>query len=304
MKRPSFQFYPGDWLQDAPLRSCSIGARGLWADMLCLMHQGSPYGYLKVGGKVILPANLARMCGVTPEEAEGYLEELETAEVFSRDAEGCIFSRRMVRDEKIRESRAAGGIKGGNPALMKRREGSDKVNLAANLPPTPSSSSSSSSSTPIPPAAAAAPSPGRRKRKDNLPDSDTAKRVGAMFHRRPDTPWSEKELRALDHLGPVNLDDLGIVENRYAAQWPPNGENCLRTSLLTFLNNFPGEVDRARAFEHAQNRGRPGGKGSVEPPRGEFARPFSLGPQKPQHVIDRENAARAAHESNPHLTAA
>jgi uncharacterized phage protein (TIGR02220 family) len=140
MKRPSFQFYPGDWLNDAPLRMVSIGARGLWIDMLCIMHQGSDYGHLKVNGKVILPANLARMTGTTSKECEGYLDELESAGVFSRDDEGCIFSRRMIRDEKTREARAAGGFKGGNPALM----GEKKVNLQSNLEITPSSSSSSS----------------------------------------------------------------------------------------------------------------------------------------------------------------
>ena len=46
MKRPSFQFYPGDWLRDPALRACSLAARGLWADVLCYMHQGAPYGHL------------------------------------------------------------------------------------------------------------------------------------------------------------------------------------------------------------------------------------------------------------------
>jgi hypothetical protein len=150
VKRPSFQFYPGDWLNDASLRMVSIGARGLWIEMMCLMHQGSEYGYLKVNGKVILASNLSRMVGATLSEAEGYLEELESAGVFSRDDDGCIFSRRMIRDEKIREARAAGGSKGGNPALLGKKRGleevADKDNLPPNLGITPSSSSSSSSS--------------------------------------------------------------------------------------------------------------------------------------------------------------
>ena len=142
IKRPSFQFYPGDWLNDARLRMVSVGARGLWIEMICLMHQGSEYGYLKVGGKVILNANLARMCGATLEEVEGWVNELEQVEVFSRHADGCIYSRRMIRDEEVRQARAAGGKLGGNPALKDKT----KVNLSSNLEPTPSSSSSSSSS--------------------------------------------------------------------------------------------------------------------------------------------------------------
>jgi hypothetical protein len=151
VKRPSFQFYPGDWLNDAALRMVSIAARGLWIDMICIMHQGSDYGYLKVNQKVILNSNLARMCGTTLKEVETLLAELEAAGVFSRTDDGCIFSRRMIRDEEVRKARAAGGHKGGNPALKKvsskdNNKVVDKVILRPNLRPTPSSSSSSSSS--------------------------------------------------------------------------------------------------------------------------------------------------------------
>lgn len=132
MKRPSFQFYPGDWLRDAALRSCSVEARGLWIDMICLMHEGTPYGYLKVNHKVILTSNLARMVGGCAKDVEEWIDELEQAGVFSRDADGSIYSRRMIRDEEIRVKRAAGGRLGGNPALLM------KVNLPPNLPSTPS----------------------------------------------------------------------------------------------------------------------------------------------------------------------
>ncbi len=145
MKRPSFQFYPGDWMRDTALRSCSVGARGLWMDMICLMHEGTPYGYLKVNHKVILSANLARMVGATLHDTEGWLDELRAAGVFSENDSDGIHSRRMIRDEDVRMRRAEGGVKGGNPALMPPKK--RKVNLNANLPPTPSSSSSSPSAS-------------------------------------------------------------------------------------------------------------------------------------------------------------
>lgn len=150
MKRPSFQFYPSDWLRDTALRSCSIGARGLWIDMICFMHEGAPYGHLKVGDKVILPANLARMVGETLEHVEGWLAELRQANVFDVESDGTMVSRRMIRDEAVRVARANGGKLGGNPMLL-----SGKVNLPGNhevirkdkQKTTPSSSSSSSSSS-------------------------------------------------------------------------------------------------------------------------------------------------------------
>jgi hypothetical protein len=141
MKRPSFQFYPSDWLRDTALRSCSTGARGLWIDMICFMHEGSPYGYLKVADKVILPANLARMVGETLDVVEGWLHELHEAGVYDID-NGAIFSRRMIRDEELRQKRAEGGKLGGNPNL--------KVNhvviVKDKQKSTPSSSSTSSPS--------------------------------------------------------------------------------------------------------------------------------------------------------------
>lgn len=117
-KRPAFQFYPGDWLRDTALRSCSIGARGLWIDMLCLMHEGEPYGHLKVSNKIIKVDVLARMVGESLSRVRSWLTELEEAGVYSVDDEDCIYSRRMVRDEALRDSRAAGGKEGGNPKLM------------------------------------------------------------------------------------------------------------------------------------------------------------------------------------------
>ena len=151
MKRPSFQFYPGDWLRDTALRTCSIGARGLWIDMICFMHEGNPYGHLKVNQKVILPANLAVMCGATLGDIDGWLSELSSAGVFEKTEDGTIYSRRMIRDEVIRETRAAGGKLGGNPMLKDAPKVNHEVNLDAetkvNQNPTPSSSSSSSSST-------------------------------------------------------------------------------------------------------------------------------------------------------------
>lgn len=121
-------------------------------EMLCLMHQGSQYGYLKVNHKVILTPNLARIVGATLHETEGWLNELNDAGVFSVDDDGCIFSRRMIRDEEVRMARAAGGILGGNPSLKKdNHKVGNKVNLNPNLRPTPSSSSSSSSSKNKPP---------------------------------------------------------------------------------------------------------------------------------------------------------
>jgi len=147
MKRPSFQFYPADWLRDTALRSCSTGARGLWIDMICFMHEGNPYGHLKVGNKVILPSNLAGMVGATLLDVEGWLDELHQSGVYELGEGGEIYSKRMVRDECLRNKRAEGGKLGGNPALKVNHEDNPKVEIEDKQKLTPSSSSSSSSSS-------------------------------------------------------------------------------------------------------------------------------------------------------------
>ncbi len=133
-KRPAFLFYPGDWQRDTALRSCSIAARGLWIELLAFMHDGAPYGHLCVANRSIDVSTLGRMVGASKRQVTKLLRELEAAGVFSRTQDGTIYSRRMIRDEEIRAKRAAGGMLGGNPALMKVRS---KVNHPANLSPTP-----------------------------------------------------------------------------------------------------------------------------------------------------------------------
>lgn len=110
VKRPAFQFYPKDWRSDVKLRSCSLAARGLWADLLCLMHDGDPYGTLSIDGRPIEERAAANLVGIPLTAYRRHLAELETAGVSSRTEGGVLYSRRMVRDEEVRRARAAGGV--------------------------------------------------------------------------------------------------------------------------------------------------------------------------------------------------
>jgi len=121
-RRPYMKFYTGDWMSDVALKSCSLAARGLWIDMLCLMSQGEPRGYLGVKGGdnllVNLEDKLVVYVGVNPDELKPLLEELGRLDVFSRTEDGVIYSRRMVRDEEVHQKRVRDGKSGGNPALV------------------------------------------------------------------------------------------------------------------------------------------------------------------------------------------
>ena len=142
------------------LQSCSIGARGLWIDMMCIAHECEPYGHLTVNGRPMTASQIARHVGVSQRDCERLLRELEDSGVSSSTPEGTIFSRRMVRDERTRNLRAEGGkagsvhgIKGAEHGSKGGRPAKPRGVFKPPLEPPPSSSSSSSSSknTPQPP---------------------------------------------------------------------------------------------------------------------------------------------------------
>lgn len=122
MSYPWLKFYPTDWRADPALRMCSLAARGLWIEMIALMHEAVPYGHLLISDHPPTDAQLAVLAGAPPELVTEMLGELEAARVFSRTRKGVIYSRRMVRDEKLSALAAKNGKTGGNPTLKKKTE--------------------------------------------------------------------------------------------------------------------------------------------------------------------------------------
>jgi len=117
MSQPWMKFYPSDWRADPALRSCSMPARGLWMEMICLMHEAAPRGSLVINGQQVTAKQLASLCGTGLAETRRWLGELAAAGVFSSESDGTIFSRRIRRDEEKAEKDKANGKGGGNPKL-------------------------------------------------------------------------------------------------------------------------------------------------------------------------------------------
>jgi hypothetical protein len=69
-------------------------------------------------------------------------------------------------------------------------------------------------------------------------------RVGALIKRRPTTQWSTKEIKALKEIFDFNTpeEDLVALESRYQSD-----DKYLRRELMTLLNNWNGEIDKARS---------------------------------------------------------
>jgi hypothetical protein len=115
---PWFKFYPADWNGDELLPMCSLAARGLLIELLCVMHRATPYGHLLINGKTPSDAELARLVRATsPAELKRLLAELLDRGVLSRTYDAVIYSRRMVRKAQQRAVGQETGRQGGNPKL-------------------------------------------------------------------------------------------------------------------------------------------------------------------------------------------
>lgn len=126
MADPWVRFYTSDWRADPALRMCSMAARGLWIELVCLMHEATPYGHLLVNGVSPTDAQLSVLVGAPSGQIAALLGELESAGVFSRTRAGVIYSRKLTRMAKKAATARNNGRKGGNPSLC---------NHAQNPPP-------------------------------------------------------------------------------------------------------------------------------------------------------------------------
>lgn len=111
---PFLKFFPDEYLSDDKLRRCSLAARGLFMDMLCLMHKNDRRGYLQLATGEPWPLDqLARICGHPTDQMNQLLRELFSAGVFSAEPTGVLYSRRMVKEHKLYLELSKAGAKGG-----------------------------------------------------------------------------------------------------------------------------------------------------------------------------------------------
>ncbi len=76
-------------------------------------------------------------------------------------------------------------------------------------------------------------------------------RLGRMFRRRDVTPWNFKEESAFKALLPIDGEEIDAVE-AYYSEVIPKEKDYRRRDLVTLLNNWSGEVDRARGRKPAK----------------------------------------------------
>jgi len=115
---PWSKFFWNDWENDPELRLCSLAAQGLWMRLLCIAAKSNPTGFVAVAGRPCSSTDIARLSGVAEQEVESLLGELSRNGVCSRDAQGRIYCRRMVRDNRKRQKLRQNGAKGGQASFL------------------------------------------------------------------------------------------------------------------------------------------------------------------------------------------
>jgi len=158
-KLPAIQFYPGDWRKDPGVQALDYEHRGVWFEILLLMHESDQRGKLLLNGNPMPDEALARLLGLDLQKLKKIKSTLLDYGVASIDkASGALICRRMVNDEQIRRKRAEGGKKGAkygkrggrppkNPSKTPNDDGEGVNKKPLKNPPSSSSSSSSSSTT-------------------------------------------------------------------------------------------------------------------------------------------------------------
>ena len=129
------QFYPADWRKDLAVQTLNYFDRGVWFEMICLMHESSERGVLLLNNLPMTDSMIGRALGLDNQIFNQTLSTLITYGVAKRrQSDGAIYNKRMVDDEKICQIRREAGKKGGNPILLNQKQ-----TTTDNQNPTPSS---------------------------------------------------------------------------------------------------------------------------------------------------------------------
>ena len=133
-KSPGFWFFTGDWMKDPELRFCSLFARGLLVDLLCILFEANEQGYASnPDGTPRTDAQIVdAISGGGREEKLAALAELEKSGVLSRDSRGVLFSRRLARLAELSAARKQNGSKGGSKRQANLKQ-TDKQNRGVSV---------------------------------------------------------------------------------------------------------------------------------------------------------------------------
>lgn len=110
---PYMQFYVGDWRRATDVQSLPYHERGIWFEMLCLMHDSPLCGELSnADGTPMAEEEVARLLGLARQDYTKARDLILRKGVASVNEHGVIYSRRMVKDRQAKEAKSRAGKAG------------------------------------------------------------------------------------------------------------------------------------------------------------------------------------------------
>jgi hypothetical protein len=259
VKRPSFQFYPADWTGNGNLKRCSHKLKGVWVDVLCLLHDSeTEYGLLRWPLKEIAQAANCKASDLQDLVAKDVLKGADGGETCRpyvyvprsgrKDGDPVTlipeqpgplwYSSRMVRDEYVRTIRGEssrfeeGGKQPPKPAPKKTPKAAPKPPLGDGS--TSSSSSSASPRNTSPPSGA----PANTDKPDGPVLTGAEQRSPAPLKTCPKTfivtegmvQWANEQFPILS-LEDLKKETRAFKNHRFRTgriEWVPTWENWVK----------------------------------------------------------------------------
>lgn len=235
------KFFWQDWESDPAVRLCSLAAQGLWMRMLCIAAAHDPIGYVAVAGRGLDETSIARLTGCQESEVISLLGELDRNGVFSRDRQGRIYSRRMIRDARKAATAQKNGKKGGNPSLSKTTGFSPSDNLEDKAGVKPQEPEARSQKKPS------------SLRSEDTSESEFEIDFWPVYPRKAGKGQALKAFRAARKR--ADLDVILAGARRYASERSGEDPNFTRHAA-TWLNG-QGWLDEPASRRGAQSRSPP-----------------------------------------------
>lgn len=247
MKSPAFSFYVRDWLCSKTVSKLHSkpSSKGVSAYLylLCSAWLEDPPATLPNDDDQL--AGYARLS-----RAEWDALKPDIIHQFTVNSEGRLVNERLMAEWKKQVLRKSAGSKGGSKRVANLQAALE--NEIEDENEVQGKEKGSGGKLPA--------------QGDLIGDSPSvgglAQRIGNWFKRRPTTPWSPKELKAVRTVLALKTpaEDVALLEEFYTATIPSDSD-FRRHDIMTLLNNWNTEIDRARRWKSEQGgRAKPNDK--------------------------------------------
>ena len=215
-KRVGFWFYTGDWCKDPELRFCSIFARGLLIDLLCLMFESQRQGELsKPDGTPRSDEEIVdSISGSDRATKLEALRELVSSGALKRDENtGVLYSSRLRSIAETSKVRSKAGCKGGSTTQAKAKQSTKQ---------TPKQSGKQNKGVTV---------------SDSASDSDTEKSIHSIQE-------EESFVSSIDSLEAISTDEDLETQERFITPAISNVEQALGEAFrrwITYRHAIDGQ---------------------------------------------------------------